>query len=364
MSYKQIEPGRWEVSFSKRNPKNGQAITLRRMAKTEAESKRIERDLIAAVERKLIEKTVSSWSETFFGYLEDCRNRGLQESTIYNMEKCVNAMTMHRWENEPITLITTQAIRDLITRDYADRSQSHQKSLLKFIRQTMQFAVDRGDLNRNPTPKLTFRIGDKIKKSLTEEQVRILLTQAKAIEWEWFYHCTMAVYTGMRNGELYALTWDKVNIDGRQILVDTSWSSKDGFKSTKSGDDRIVEIAPNLVPVLKELKLMSGNEMHFVLPRMREWDIGDQARHLRKFLMGIGLPEIRFHDLRASWATIMMSKGVAPIKVMAMGGWKDLKTMQIYMRKAGVDVKGITDCLNLHNPHQSTAKVLDFSMRS
>lgn len=55
------------------------------------------------------------------------------------------------------------------------------------------------------------------------------------------------------------------------------------------------------------------------------------------------LPEIRFHDLRVSWATLLLGKGVAPSKVMSMGGWKDMNTMMIYMRKAGIDIKGSTD---------------------
>ena len=69
------------------------------------------------------------------------------------------------------------------------------------------------------------------------------------------------------------------------------------------------------------------------------------------FLTGLGLPAIRFHDLRATWATLLLSKGVEPIKVMIMGGWKDLKTLQIYVRKAGVEMKGATDCLDFHNKH-------------
>jgi integrase len=88
----------------------------------------------------------------------------------------------------------------------------------------------------------------------------------------------------------------------------------------------------------------------FVLPRIDKWDKGEQARELRMFLQGLGLPRIRFHDLRATWATIMLSMGIAPIKVMAMGGWKDLKTMQHYIRKAGADTSGIGNNLSLHNP--------------
>lgn len=54
----------------------------------------------------------------------------------------------------------------------------------------------------------------------------------------------------------------------------------------------------------------------------------------------------------------MLSMGIAPIKVMSMGGWKDLKTMQFYIRKAGVDTAGISNNLSLHDP--SEAKLLNF----
>jgi integrase len=64
------------------------------------------------------------------------------------------------------------------------------------------------------------------------------------------------------------------------------------------------------------------------------------------FLIGIGLPPIRFHDLRASWATMMLSKGVEPIKVMMIGEWKDMKTMMRYIRDAGISVKDTTEALD------------------
>ena len=35
------------------------------------------------------------------------------------------------------------------------------------------------------------------------------------------------------------------------------------------------------------------------------------------------------------------------MKVMRMGGWSDLKTFQIYLRMAGVDVKGVRDPLDV-----------------
>ena len=100
-----------------------------------------------------------------------------------------------------------------------------------------------------------------------------------------------------------------MSLERRQIKVDCSWNNKDGFKTTKSGDERVVEIAPPLLPILKEL-MLSEADSSFVLPRIDKWDKGEQARDLRMFLVGLGLPEIRFHDLRATWATIMLSKGI------------------------------------------------------
>ncbi len=42
-----------------------------------------------------------------------------------------------------------------------------------------------------------------------------------------------------------------------------------------------------------------------------------------------------------------MQDGVAPATVMAMGGWKDQETMAIYIRRAGIDIKGATAGLKL-----------------
>lgn len=364
MGYKFNEKTKfWEAFYSKRHPITRVPVSARRnQCKTEAEARRTEKALIIQVENKLHKSVVPTWGDLYVACFESFRDRGITEKTIDSYSLCIEAHT-GEWVNRTVDQITTQEVRQLIHAKVGHRSPSHQKNLLKFIRAVFNYGVEAGVIQRNPAPKMKFQVGEKIKKVLTEEQVRHFLNQAKILGWQWYPHCATALYTGMRNGELYALTWDKVNFENSQILVDSSWNNKDGFKSTKSGDDRMIEIAPNLVPILKELKLKS-NDCNFVLPRIDKWDKGEQARELRLFLSGLGLPAIRFHDLRATWATLLLSKGVEPIRVMIMGGWKDLKTMQFYVRKAGVDIKGITQCLDLHNPAIEAAKVLDFGSRS
>lgn len=271
--------------------------------------------------------------------------------------------TTDEWGARLIDEIKTQDILALLNKNSSENAESHKKFFIKCVRSVFEFALNQGHVSRNPTSLLKFKFNDKIRSVLDENQIVTLLKKAQEVDWEWYPHYAMAVYTGMRNGELYALTWDKVDLEKRLIRVDLSWSDKNGFKSTKSGDDRILEIAMPLLPVLQELKLQSaGNE--FFLPRILRWDKGDQARYLRLFLQSIGLPQMRFHDLRASWATLLLSKGVPPSKVMAQGGWKAMDTMMIYMRKAGIDIKGSTSVLDGMQTHGvGEAKVYDFKSK-
>jgi integrase len=349
---------KWVASYCKRNPRNGQPVSLKRLADTEREAKVCFNEVVLEVERRLSDAIVPTWINAVDGYLGWCRGRGLTEKSVYNAEKCLKAATLPRWKGIRVDEITAEMIRELVCGTYSQHSPTHRKGILKFIRGVFAYLIETGALSRNPCPSIKFRMSDKIKNVLTEVQVKTFLNCALEYRWAWYPHCAMAIYTGMRNGELYALTWDKVNLDIRQIKVDCSWNNKDGFKSTKSGDDRIVEIAPPLVPLLRELRLASGQD-EFVLPRLARWSKGEQARELRNFLMPLGLPQIRFHDLRATWATIMLGRGVEPAKVMIMGGWKDMKTMMIYLRKAGISIRGNTDGLALHDPLPKAGQVIN-----
>lgn len=339
----------WNAFYSKRHPVTRKPISiLRKGFKSKAEALRAEKELVLEMDLKLKKVTVPTWKVVVQKYIESLANSDVSKKTVETYKLCLEAHTFPIWGERLIDEITGLEIRELINQK-ADRSPSHQKNILKYIRAVFTFAVEKGLIASNPTPKMKFKIGDKIKSVLTLEQVKIFLTQAKIMESEWYPIWAMALYTGMRNGELYSLTWDKVNLEQRRILIDSSWNKDDGFKDTKSGDDRIAEIAPELLVILRELKMKSFDSA-FVLPRIDKWDKGEQARELRMFLQGLGLPRIRFHDLRATWATIMLSMGIPAIQVMVMGGWKDLKTLQYYVRKAGVDTAGISDKLCLHNP--------------
>ena len=83
-----------------------------------------------------------------------------------------------------------------------------------------------------------------------------------------------------------------------------------------------------------------------MLPRMKAWRKGNQAKILKAFCKSIGLPEIKFHNLRACFATQLIGSGAEPIKVMKICGWKDLKTLAVYLRLAGIEEQEVTEKLS------------------
>ena len=130
------------------------------------------------------------------------------------------------------------------------------------------------------------------------------------------------------------------------------------IKSTKAGDWRTVPISSELEILLKEIRLQTGRTTH-VLPRHWLWSRGMQATELRKFCLGINLPSIKFHTLRACFATQLIRNGIPPIQIQKICGWKDLETMQRYIRLAGIEVEGATEGLKLLPDEMVMGKVID-----
>ena len=337
---------KWEVSVSMRIPGKGPRTKRRKGIESKSKAVRVERELM--LELAMQKKSVTSppWAIVIQEYLERMKKRKLQKRTIDNARYGLNAHTLPIWGTRLVCDISSEEVEDLIQDELDYLSVSQRKNILKYIRGAMRVAHSKRYIQYLPTFDIAFEENDKIKEVLKESEVRIFLNEARKQEHEWYPIWFFACVTGMRNGELLALKWDTVNLDNRQIKVNKTYDKKVGLKNhTKARYDRFVYISDPLLAVLKDLKFKYPNE-DFVLPRISTWLQGSQAKVLREFLESLNLTSVRFHDLRATWATLLLVKGTPPVKVMTMGGWIDFKTFQIYVRQAGVDIQGITDCLN------------------
>lgn len=229
------------------------------------------------------------------------------------------------------------------------RSQSFQKRLKNTINMIFNWGVEekviRGVI-MSPVYGLKIKGNSERKPEVLDvQQIRKLLRVAKETNHRWYPVWALALLTGMRNGELYSLTWKDIDFERRIINVERSFNFKFGItKSTKSGYWRTVPISSDLLCLFEDLKAFSKGD--FVLPRLRQWRIGKQANELKLFCKEIDIPQVKFHTLRACFATQMLGNGIEPIKVMKICGWRDLKTLQIYLRLSGINEEGSTECLS------------------
>ncbi|RYZ80053.1 MAG: site-specific integrase [Proteobacteria bacterium] len=196
---------------------------------------------------------------------------------------------------------------------------------------------------------------------LNADEIKKLLKYAKEYERPWYYIWSFAIYTGARNGELYALKWTDIDEGERIITIQRSYNKRfDEYKGTKTDEWRKVSINSSLWDLIQELKPIRehmtrglSTYSEYVLPRPGWWQNGEQAKRLRMFCEEIGITPICFHTLRACFATELLKRGVPVPKVMRVGGWKSMKTMMHYIRLAGIDDKGITDPLNFESEEPS-----------
>jgi integrase len=220
-------------------------------------------------------------------------------------------------------------------------------------------AVEDGHLVRNPCIGIRVRVAEVDQAVLTAGEVEIFLREAKDVNHRFYPVWTLAVMTGMRSGELFALKWTDVDLEAKLISVSRQWTSKNGITPTKTRRSRIVPISDDLMGFLKELKLKANDEL--VLPRLTEWSHGEQARITKAFCRGVGITPIKFHDLRATFITNLLARGESLARVMSMVGHTELKTTNGYLRKAGVEVQGATERLGYKVPKTQTARVIQMN---
>lgn len=326
--------------------------------KTQGDAERAEKKLLIQVERELLlaeqknclwEALVDQWELAAKG--EDIFVRKLSVGTVDDYvqvirDHCNDWMKLHVNEID--------RARAWVTLDRVEReiSIARRKRLRSAIDAVFKWGILSGKVKgivSIPTEGFTSSRTEeeKMPEILNLEQIRTLLSYAESVNHPWYPIWALALFTGMRSGELYALEWDQVDLENKLIFVHRSWTNKSGYGPTKGRCWRSVPIeSSQVLNLLREIKQRRGNE-RFVLHHFQSWTDGEAASILREFCVGSGLPSIRFHTLRACFATQLIRDGIAPAVVMKICGWKDLKTMQRYIRLAGIEVKGATQGLKL-----------------
>lgn len=326
-------------------------------------AKTIEFELKRELAQKREEQVPYRWKEWFDICISQMRLH-YRPSTTFDYETRLGKWIHPKWEIRDLSSITKKDVYDAVYEEIDSSLSPHsKKTVLKMVKRIFQMAVEEGVLDRNPCIGIKVRVPEIEQKVLTNTEVDIFLREAKATNHRFYPIWAMALMTGMRSGEMFALKWTDINLEGKTISVTKQWTSKGGFGPTKTQKNRIVPISDDLLRFLTELKLQRAAESEFVLPQLTEWRVGMAAKVTKDFCAAIGVTDVKFHDLRATFITSLLSRGEPLARVMAMVGHRELKTTNGYLRRSGVEVQGATERLGYKIPIITPSVVLAFKER-
>lgn len=159
---------------------------------------------------------------------------------------------------------------------------------------------------------------------LTEEEITKLITALEPTgrRSHWTKPAVqLALYTAMRRGELLALRWEHIDLQGRTAFL----------PDTKNGDSRTVPLSSFAVQVLAELP---RNINGLVIP-VKYFTL-DAA--FKRGVHRAGLNGVRFHDLRRTAITRMAEKLPNVIELAAVSGHKSLMVLKRYYRPTAAEL--------------------------
>jgi len=162
----------------------------------------------------------------------------------------------------------------------------------------------------------------------------------------WFrVACELAVYAGLRQGEVAGLRWQSIDHDLGLIHVDRSYCGP-----TKSKHVRAVPLAPELAKTLKRWRLASGAASNAAggLVVLVDGEMisehSDLGKRVRRRCKKAGVDPVTFHQLRHTFASHLAQRVALPI-VGAVLGHADPKTTARY---AHVDTASMARDPRLH----------------
>ncbi len=251
----------------------------------------------------------------------------LDEITKSMMKKLVAKMVEEGRAKDSIRLYVA-ALRVLYNQAIDDKvvSESPTKGLGKFYRQAKRKHEDIDPLSEEES----------------------LLVLEKTLEWEKKHYLLFlcALHTGMRSGELAGIQWTDVDWNGKFLEVRRAINRFGEVSSvkTKSGRRR-VDLSDHLLETLSDYRRQQQEEaMKEGRNEIPEWVFANRfgsfmsiknvkTRNFKRVLKKAGLRSIRFHDLRHTFASQLLSRGANILYVSQQLGHADPSiTLKIYAK--------------------------------
>ena len=315
----------WRSQFYYKDWQGVRRKKNKRGFKTKGEADEWERNFLQQ-QQKNLDISFENFVEIYFA---DMENR-LRESTIINKRYVFDLKVTPYFKHKKMCEIQTSDIRawqnELIKKGYAP---TYLKSINNQLAALFNYAVRYYDLRDNPCRKAG-SIGkskaDEMDFWTKQEFKEFLPSMDSKPEARMAF--LLLYWTGMRIGELLALTYEDIDLEKRCITINKSYQRLNGKdmitppKTPKS--NRQISIPPFLAEELKEncsmLYGITANE------RMFRFTKSFMEHEMVRGIKETGVRRIRLHDLRHSHASLLVEMGFQPLAIAERLGHEKIET--------------------------------------
>jgi integrase len=340
----QRKDGRWAASISLegRKRKTFYGETRKEVAeKLNTALQEQKQGTLAMGSRQMLKTFLEQW-------LEDVHKPTIRISTLYRYRGILDNHILPELGHIQLQRLTAQQVQALYAKK---RREGLAPSSIVKIHQILHMALDSAVhwrlVSRNVCDDVSPPSREKHEiQPLTKEQAQKLLQVARGHRLEALL--PLALATGMRRGEMLGLRWSDIDLVRGSLQVRRSMNrvGKSGVveSSPKTAKSRRSIVLPRFViEVLKQHRIRQAEAR---LKAGERWEDHDWVfcniygrflepvivhRLFKALLKEAGLPQIRFHDLRHSAATFLLSMGVHPKVVQELLGHSQISiTMDTY----------------------------------
>jgi integrase len=260
-------------------------------------------------------KPERSWQEAVVRYLElkaSLRSFADVQRTLRRLDPYLGHLSLHQINGDMIWRIVQGELKRGIMPATVNRRLSVVRNLLRMARDEWQWV--------DTIPKVRM-LGGEVERDrwLTRAEAdRLIAACAPHLAALVRY----ALATGCRASEITGLEWERVD-----LARCTAW-----LDQTKNGSPRGVPLNVDAVQVLRE---QLGKHPRFCFVHRGQpirWELTNSGWHAA--LKRAGIADLRFHDLRHTWASWHRQAGTSCDELKDLGGWKSRQMVDRYAKFA------------------------------
>lgn len=339
--YKDEKRGTWYFITRVKNIDGTTKQIKRRGFKSEHEALLAEAKVIDEAEQGLLDAENPTFTFIADEYLRWYKRRR-KASSYTKIESIVRVNLKPMFGKKRIRNIMNRDVRrfqdDLIDADY---SVHHIKKVHQTLSAVFNFAIKEQYIDHNPA-RAVGNIEDEPAVHVnywTLEEFKSFMSIIDDYEHRTLF--MLLYYSGMRKGELCALTWNDIDYDNNTINIDkTAYNTKVTTPKTPSSI-RKLEMPKYVMAMLKQMKNMKEPEQktgyyifgkfynHLPAATLDRWYHNYLDDWVKKEKFSDEIEEqkrIRMHDFRHSHASYLINKGAIPAVVAKRLGHKDVAT--------------------------------------